>query len=286
VRTRRSCRRREPGGPPGPGQLLHQPQPPAALGLQVRGDRSQRPWAGVADRDEEPVGPQLQPQPQVAAGVDHGVGDQLVGHQHGPVHDRLVGAGELPGPADLPDKGAGDRGRGRDRRQPQLIAQMGRPGRGRLQGLLDAVVQRHQARGPRPAQRLGHLGLGATQQEAGGRPAVGGMVRHRREHGGEHRVQVADAGQVADQGGGLVAEVLEQGPLDPGDAGEVDAAGEGDDDAALLGGVLDLHAHAPLPPRPCGPPRTRVAPSTSPFCHSREVSSGLVRHQDQLPPSP
>jgi hypothetical protein len=40
----------------------------------------------------------------------------------------------------------------------------------------------------------------------------------------------------------MLGEVLEQGPLDLGDTGQVDAAGEGDHQAAISGGVLDLHA--------------------------------------------
>jgi hypothetical protein len=76
-------------------------------------------WGAVEGRvdqgDEQPVAAQLQLQPQVGAGVDHGVGDQLVGHQHGPVDQGFVGAGELPGPADLADKGSGGGRRGRGR---------------------------------------------------------------------------------------------------------------------------------------------------------------------------
>jgi hypothetical protein len=37
----------------------------------------------------QPVAAQLQPQPQVGAGMDHGVGDQLIGQQDGPVDQAL-----------------------------------------------------------------------------------------------------------------------------------------------------------------------------------------------------
>jgi hypothetical protein len=54
-----------------------------------------------------------------------------------------------------------------------------------------------------------------------------------------------DAGQIADQRMGLLAEVLEQGALDLGDGEQVDAAGERYDHAAVPHGVLDLHGPPP-----------------------------------------
>ena len=249
--------------PPGAGELLDQPQPTSTLGLRVGdGDQAQQPRAAVTHRQVQQVPAQLHPQPQLGAGMDHGVGDQLAGHQHGPIHQGGVGEGELPVAQHLPDKRAGGGRRGPDGGQHQLIAQGRWSGHGRVQGILEAGVQLQEVRHREQAEDLGHGRLGATQQEAGAWPAAGGVVGHGGEDGRAHRVQGVDLGQVADHREGLLAEVFQEGPLDLGDAGQVDAAGKGDHLAAVPGGVLDLHG----PPSgggrlPCaGLSSTRVVP--------------------------
>jgi hypothetical protein len=71
------------------------------------------------------------------------------------------------------------------------------------------------------------------------------MVDDGGEHAGADRVQVMDSGQIADQCIGLLTQVLQERVLDLGDAEQVDAAGQGDDQAAVGGGVLDLHGPPP-----------------------------------------
>ena len=86
------------------------------------------------------------------------------------------------------------------------------------------------------------------------------MVGHRREDRGTPRVEIVDLGQVADERVRFAAEVFEQGPLDLGDAEQVEVAGECDDQAAASGGVLDLHGPPSGGSRRAGLPDARVAP--------------------------
>ena len=74
---------------------------------------------------------------------------------------------------------------------------------GRVQGILEAGVQRQEVRHREQAEGLGDSWLGPAEQEAGGRPAAGGVVGHGGEDGGADRIKLLDAGQVADQRRGL-----------------------------------------------------------------------------------
>jgi hypothetical protein len=196
----------------------------------------------------EAVAAQLQPQPELGVSVDYRVGDQFVGHQHRPVDRGGVGHGQLPVLADLAHKGPGCCRSGRGRGQPQLVAKIRRARHGLVDGLIDIGVQPQEMRHLQPAQDLGHRRLCAAQQEASGRPAAGRVVGHRGEDGGAHRIEILHPGQVADERERLVAEVLEQGPLDLGDGVDVDAASEGNDQAAVSRGAPDLHGPPPVVP--------------------------------------
>ena len=54
---------------------------------------------------------------------------------------------------------------------------------------------------------------------------AGGVVGHGGEDGRADLIKLLDTGQVADHREGILAEVFQEGPLDLGDAGQVDAAG-------------------------------------------------------------
>jgi hypothetical protein len=74
------------------------------------------------------------------------------------------------------------------------------------------------------------------------------MVGHGREHGRAHRVDGVHGGQVADDPIGPLGEVLQQRPLDPRGREQVDRAGEGDHDAPVAHGMVELHSDLPAYP--------------------------------------
>jgi hypothetical protein len=111
------------------------------------------------------------------------------------------------------------------------------------------------------------------------------MVGHSGKDGGAHRVQGVDPGQVADHREGLLAEVLDQGALDLGDAEQVDAAGKGDHLAAVLGGVLDLHGPPPLvagcPAQGFRPPRVVPYPAVGRYGDDHDLVVAMTQHVQQ-----
>jgi hypothetical protein len=212
----------------------------------------------------EAVAAQLHPQPDLGPGVHDGVGHQLVGDQHRALGHVLAGQGQLPVLAQLADEPPGGCRCRRGRRQARLVTQVGRPGQGLLQGLLDVGVQPQEARHLHPVEHLGDLRARAAQQEAGRRPAARRVAGDRREHRGADRVHPLHAGELADHREGLLAELLEQHVPDARDGEEVDPAAERHDDAAVSGGTLDLHAR----PRQ----RSRLAPG-----HGQGTSANPAR---------
>jgi hypothetical protein len=116
-----------------------------------------------------------------------------------------------------------------------------RPVDDRVEGLPKGVEQRQEVPGLEAAEDLGHGRLGAAQQQAGPWPAAGGMIGHGREDGGADRVEKVDPAEVTDDRRRSLGEAFEERVLHLGDCGDGDLAGQGQHEAALPGGVRDLH---------------------------------------------
>jgi hypothetical protein len=101
---------------------LHQPQAAATLAIWVIAEQAWQSPVLVAHRDVQQLPAQLQPEQHVRPGVDHRVGDQLVGQQLCLVDQLAFSRGQPPGPQGLADKPSSGGRRRRGWRQLQLIA--------------------------------------------------------------------------------------------------------------------------------------------------------------------
>ena len=140
--TTRPCHPRDGVVLPSRGDPLDQPQAAATLGLWVIGEQAWQTRVQIAHRDMQQLPAQFQPQPHIRLGMDHRVGDQFVGQELRLFAQLPVGWAQSPGLQGFADKPSSGGRRGRGRGQPQLIAQVAGPGAGRVNGLLEGVVQR------------------------------------------------------------------------------------------------------------------------------------------------
>jgi hypothetical protein len=154
--------RRPPPAPPPAAPALARPRPWPPAPPQVR--------VLVGHRHQQPRSAQLQPQLHDRAGMGHGVGDQLAGHQRG----RLAQLLKPPAATHLAHEAPPSPGHGRRRSQQQPLGQPRRPGAGVGQRRLQAGMDRHLPGHPVAQEDVGHRRLGAhSTRIVLGQPRVG-----------------------------------------------------------------------------------------------------------------